>query len=164
MRHFCILLFVFSFVFLASCKEDQEFWESELGMPVFSAVARTLTNGSCEAYEVTIPLSTDQKEGQSTSLHGYPIVSGPLTIGSSDQKDFQSILQSKDTYLEYAVPRDCAFQPGVAFRFTEKKVVDILVCFKCAELRYYLNGEVIWQTYFKPKELETLVKKIFPQP
>jgi len=164
MRHFCILLFVFSFVFLASCKEDQEFWESELGMPVFSAVARTLTNGSCEAYEVTIPLSTDQKEGQSKSLHGYPIVSGPLTIGSSDQKDFQSILQSKDTYLEYAVPRDCAFQPGVAFRFTEKKVVDILVCFKCAELRYYLNGEVIWQTYFKPKELETLVKKIFPQP
>jgi len=163
MRHFCILLFVFSFVFLASCKEDQEFWESELGMPVFSAVARTLTNGSCEAYEVTIPLSTDQKEGQGMSLHGYPIVSGPLTIGSSDQKDFQSILQSKDTYLEYAVPRDCAFQPGVAFRFTEKKVVDILVCFKCAELRYYLNGEVIWQTYFKPKELEGLVKKIFPK-
>ena len=164
MRHFCILLFVFSFVFLASCKEDQEFWESELGMPVFSAVARTLTNGSCEAYEVTIPLSTDQKEGQSKSLHGYPIVSGPLTIGSSDQKDFQSILQSKDTYLEYAVPRDCAFQPGVAFRFTEKSVVDILLCFKCAELRYYLNGEVIWQTYFKPKELETLVKKIIPKP
>ena len=164
MRHFCILLFVFSFVFLASCKEDQEFWESELGLPVFSAVARTLTNGSCEAYEVTIPLSTDQKEGQSKSLHGYPIVSGPLTIGSSDQKDFQSILQSKDTYLEYAVPRDCAFQPGVAFRFTEKSVLDILVCFKCAELRYYLNGEVIWQTNFKPEEVEGLVTKIFPKP
>jgi len=164
MRHFCILLFVFSFVFLASCKEDQEFWESELGMPVFSAVARTLTNGSCEAYEVTIPLSTDQKEGQSKSLHGYPIVSGPLTIGSSDHRALQLILQNRYTYLENMVPHDCAFQPGVAFRFTEKKVVDILVCFKCAELRYYLNGEVIWQTYFKPKELEGLVKKIFPQP
>jgi hypothetical protein len=159
-----IQFFVFSFVFLASCKEDQEFWESEIGKPVFSAVASTLTNGSCEAYEVTIPLSTDQKEGQSKSLHGYPIVSGPLTIGSSDQRALQLILQNRYTYLENMVPHDCAFQPGVAFRFTEKKVVDILVCFKCAELRYYLNGEVIWQTHFKPKELETLVKKIFPQP
>ena len=164
MVHFRFQLFFLSLVFLASCKEDQEFWERELGKPVFSAVVTTLANGSCEAYEVTTPFSADQKEGQSKSLHGYPIVSGSLTIGSSDQKDFQSILQSKDTYLEYAVPRDCAFQPGVAFRFTEKCVVDILVCFKCAELRYYLNGEVIWQTYFKPEELETLVKKIFPQP
>ena len=164
MRPYRIQLFVLSFVFLASCKDDQEFWKSEIGKPVFSTVASTLTNGSCEAYEVTVPISADQKEGQSQSLHGYPIVSGPLTIDLTDQKDFQSILQSKDTYLEYAVPRDCAFQPGVAFRFTEKKVVDILVCFKCAELRYYLNGEVIWQTYFKPKELEGLVKKIFPQP
>ena len=133
-------------------------------MPKFSAVVTTLENGFSEAYEVMVSISADQKEGQSQSLHGYPIVSGPLTIDLTDQKDFQSILQSKDTYLEYAVPRDCAFQPGVAFRFTEKKVVDILVCFKCAELRYYLNGEVIWQTYFKPKELEGLVKKIIPKP
>jgi len=61
MVHYLIQFFVFSFVFLASCKEDQEFWESEIGKPVFSAVASTLTNGSCEAYEVAIPLSTDQK-------------------------------------------------------------------------------------------------------
>ena len=164
MVHFRIQLFVLSFVFLASCKQDQEFWESELGMPVFSAVASTLANGSCEVYEVTVPISADQKEGQSQSLHGYPIVSGPRTIDSTDQKALQLILQNRYTYLENMVPHDCAFQPGVAFRFTEKSVVDILVCFKCSELRYYLNGEVIWQTYFKPKELETLVKKIFPQP
>ena len=164
MVRFSIQLFFLSFGFLASCKEDQEFWESEIGKPVFSTVASTLTNGCCEAYEVTVPISADQKEGQSQSLHGYPIVSGPLTIDLTDQKDFQSILQSKDTYLEYAVPRDCAFQPGVAFRFTEKSVLDILVCFKCAELRYYLNGQIIWQAYFKPKELEGLVKKIIPKP
>ena len=157
-----IQFFVFSFVFLASCEEGQEFWESEIGKPVFSAVASTLTNGSCEAYEVTIPLSTDQKEGQSKSLHGYPIVSGPLTIGSSDQRALQLILQSRDTYLTNAVPQDCAFKPGVAFRFKDKSVVDILVCFKCAELRYYLNGELIWQTYFKPREMEGFVKKLFP--
>jgi hypothetical protein len=164
MRPYRIQLFVFSFVFLASCKDDQEFWESEIGKPVFSTIASTLTNGSCEAYEVTIPFSMDQKEGQSTSLHGYPIVSGPRIIDSENQKDLQLILQRWDTYLEHAVPHDCAFQPGVAFRFKDKSVVDILVCFKCAELRYYLNGEVIWQTYFKPEELEGLVKKIFPQP
>ena len=164
MVHYRIQFFVFSFVFLASCKDDQEFWESEIGMPGFSAVARTLSNGSCEAYEATIPFSADEKEGQSQSLHGYPIVSGPLTIDLTDQKTLQLILQSRDTYLTNAVPHDCAFQPGVAFRFTEKSVVDILVCFKCSELRYYLNGEMIWQTYFKPKELEGLVKKIFPQP
>jgi len=164
MVHFRLQLFFLSLVFLASCKEDQEFWENEIGMPVFSAVARTLANGSCEAYEVTIPFSADQKVGQSQSLHGYPIVSGPRTIDSTDQKALQLILQSRDTYLENTVPHDCAFQPGVAFRFTEKSVVDILLCFKCAELRYYLNGEIIWQTYFKPDELEGLVKKIFPKP
>ena len=163
MGHFRILLFVLSFVFLASCKEDQEFWDSEIGKPRFSAVASTLANGSCEAYEVTIPSSTDQKEVQGKSLHGYPIVSGPLRIHSTDQKDLQSILLRRDTYPENTVPHDCAFRPGVAFRFTEKSVLDILVCFKCAELRYYLNGEIIWQTYFKPKELEGLVKKIIPK-
>jgi len=164
MGHFRIQLVVLTFAFLASCKEDQEFWQSEIGKPEFSAVAMTLANGSCEAYEVTIPFPADQKDGQSQSLHGYSIVSGPRTIESTDQQDLQLILQSRDTYLTNAVPHDCAFQPGVAFRFTEKSVVDILVCFKCAELRYYLNGEVIWQTYFMPEELETLVKKIFPQP
>ena len=164
MVHYRIQLFFLSLVFLASCKEDQEFWESVIGKPVYSAVGTTLANGSCEAYKVTVTISADQKEGQSQSLHGYPIVSGPRTIDSTDQKALKSILQSKDTYLTNAVPHDCAFQPGVAFRFTEKSVVDILVCFKCSELRYYLNGEMIWQTYFKPKELEGLVKKIFPQP
>jgi len=163
MGHFRILLFVLSFVFLASCKEDQEFWDSEIGKPRFSAVASTLANGSCEAYEVTIPSSTDQKEVQGKSLHGYPIVSGPLRIDSTDQKDLQMIFQSRDTYLKHEVPHDCAFQPGVAFRFTEKSVLDILICFKCAELRYYLNGESIWQTCFKPKELEVLIKKILPK-
>ena len=162
MRPYRIQLFVLSFVFFASCKDDQEFWKSEIGKPVFSTVASTLTNGCCEAYEVTVPISADQKEGQSQSLHGYPIVSGPLTIDLTDQKTLQLILQSRDTYLTNAVPHDCAFQPGVAFRFTEKSVVDILLCFKCAELRYYLNGEIIWQTYFKPRELEGLVKKLFP--
>ena len=157
-----IQLFVLSFVFLASCKEDQEFWESEIGKAAFSAVGSTLANGSCETYEVTIPFPADQKEGQSMSLHGYPIVSGPLTIDLTDQKTLQLILQSRDTYLTNALPHDCAFQPGVAFRFKDKSVVDILVCFKCAELRYYLNGEVIWQTYFKPREMEAFVKKLFP--
>ena len=157
-----IQLFVLSFVFLASCKEDQEFWESEIGKPVFSAVARTLANGSCEVYEITVPISADQKEGQGMSLYGYPIVSGPRTIDLTDQKALQLILQSRDTYLTNAVPQDCAFQPGVAFRFKDKSVVDILVCFKCSELRYYLNGEMIWQTYFKPREMEGFVKKLFP--
>jgi len=133
-------------------------------MPKFSAVVTTLENGFSEAYEVMVSISADQKEGQSKSLHGYPIVSGPRTIDLTDQRALQLILQSRDTYPEHAVPRDCAFQPGVAFRFTEKSVVDILVCFKCTELRYYLNGEMIWQTYFKPEELESLVKKIFPKP
>jgi len=162
MVRFSIQLFFLSFGFLASCKEDQEFWECEIGKPVFSAVARTLANGSCEVYEITVPISADQKEGQGMSLYGYPIVSGPRTIDLTDQKALQLILQSRDTYLTNAVPQDCAFQPGVAFRFKDKSVVDILVCFKCSELRYYLNGEMIWQTYFKPREMEGFVKKLFP--
>jgi len=90
-------------------------------MPKFSAVVTTLENGFSEAYEVMVSISADQKEGQSKSLHGYPIVSGPRTIDLTDQRALQLILQSRDTYPEHAVPRDCAFQPGVAFRFLLRK-------------------------------------------
>ena len=73
------------------------------------------------------------------------------------------MIESRSTYVEDAVPVDCSFLPGVAFCFANKQNwVDLLVCFTCSALRYYLNGEIVWQSYFKSGELINLVKGIFP--
>jgi hypothetical protein len=57
---------------------------------------------SCKEYGVTVTLPTDQKEGQSKSIHGYPIVSRPVRMSTADQNTRQLFFRSRDTYLENA--------------------------------------------------------------
>ena len=92
------------------------------------------------------------------------IVSGPINLSIESWKALHSVIEIRNTYIEYAVPVDCSFLPGVAFRFDHKQnCVDLLVCFTCSELRYYLNGKVLWQSYFDSNELKDFVKKLFPK-
>ena len=69
------------------------------------------------------------------------------------RKELSQLLLKPNTYFEYAVLIDCAFRSGVAFRFSsETKNVDLLVCFSCNELRYYLDGKSAGESYFKIPE------------
>ena len=80
------------------------------------------------------------------------------------EKNFLSIIEDHDTYLRNAIPMDCLFRPGVAFRFSDQQnQVDLLICFSCNELRYYLNGRVVGQSYFKSQNLRSLVQQLFPE-
>ena len=97
-------------------------------------------------------------------FRSYTILAGPIDLSIENRKALHSIIESRSTYVEHAVPVDCSFLPGVAFCFADKQNwVDLLVCFTCSELRYYLNGEIVWQSYFNSGELINLVKKIFPE-
>ena len=55
------------------------------------------------------------------------------------------------------------FFPVWPFVLLTNKPGSISVCFTCSELRYYLNGEVFWQSYFNPHELKDFVKKLYPK-
>ena len=151
-------------IYLTSCiKETHESWNIESSKELIAIVRSSYTELRFEAYKISDHATGDHKNFDSETIYGYPIVSGPQRIAPKYQKILFSIIKRKSTYLENEIPRDCFFQPGVVFRFKNKKrLVDLLVCFNCSELRYYLDGEIIWQTSFRSKELEQLVKKLFP--
>jgi hypothetical protein len=104
------------------------------------------------------------QEQNGNSLHGYEIISDFVVLNSASRKELSSIIEDHDTYLRNAIPMDCLFRPGVAFRFSDQQnQVDLLVCFSCNELRYYLNRRVVGQSYFKSQNLRSLVQQLFPE-
>ena len=147
---------------LTSCQKGS--LDSEIGRQILALNPSINSQASCVVYrlEDSYPRSDEAKKG--ASLHGYSILSGPIDLSIENQKALHSIIESRSTYIEHAVPVDCSFLPGVAFCFADKQTrVDLLVCFTCSELRYYLNGEVFWQSYFNPHELKDFVKKLYPK-
>jgi len=118
---------------------------------------------TCEAYRVDDSYPGEGKKQEGDSIHGYAIISDAAALNSDSRKELSSIIEDHDTYFRHSIPIDCSFRPGVAFRFRDKMTnVDLLVCFSCNELRYYLDGKVVGQSYFKSHELRALVKKLFP--
>ena len=74
------------------------------------------------------------------------------------------VLKDAKTYIRHAVPSDCLFRPGVAFRFNNGgKNVVLLVCFSCNELRYYMDCHIIGESYFESEELLKFTKRLFPE-
>ena len=147
---------------LTSCQKSS--LDSEIGRQILALNPSINSQASCVVYrlEDSNPSSEEVKKGE--SLHGYTILAGPIDLSIENQKALHSIIESRSTYVEHAVPVDCSFLPGVAFCFAEKQNrVDLLVCFTCSELRYYLNGEIVWQIYFESNELKDFVKKLFPK-
>jgi len=118
---------------------------------------------TCAAYRLddSYPGEREKREGE--SLHGYAILSDAEELTYGARQELSSIIDNPNTYFRYEVPPDCLFRPGVAFRFKDKKTkVDLLVCFSCSELRYYMDGKVVGQSFFQSKKLLSLVKELFP--
>ena len=138
--------------------------DSGIGRQILALNPSTNSKVSCIVYRLEDSYRSSDEAKKEKYLHGYTIHSGPIDLGIEDRKDLHSIIEKKKTYIEHAVPVDCSFLPGVAFCFADKQTrVDLLVCFTCSELRYYLNGEVFWQSYFNPHELKDFVKKLYPK-
>ena len=138
--------------------------DSGIGRQILALNPSTNSKVSCVVYRLEDSYRRSDEAKKEKYLHGYTILSGPIDLGIEDRKDLHSIIEKKKTYIEHAVPVDCSFLPGVAFRFNNNQNrLDLLVCFTCSELRYYLNGEIEWQSYFNPNELKDFVKKLYPK-
>ena len=119
--------------------------------------------GGEEVYRVDDSYPGENRLNKGKKVHGFFVLSEVYPMKDDGIKALSKILLKPNTYFEYAVPIDCAFRPGIAFRFTSGKIeVDLLVCFSCNELRYYLDGNSVRQSYFKSPEILALTKKLFP--
>ena len=159
---YTLSLLVIIFTSLTSCQKGS--LDSEMGRQILALNPSVNSQASCVVYRLEYLHPGSDEANKEKYLHGYSILSGPIDLSIENHKALHSIIESRSTYVEHAIPADCSFLPGVAFCFTDKQNrVDLLVCFTCSELRYYLNGEIVWQSYFEPNELRGFVKKLFPQ-
>jgi hypothetical protein len=147
---------------ISSCSVDKI--ESLVGgKQAHSLVADLSQTTICEAYRVDDSYS-GRKRSAEKSIHGFAILSGPSPMDVDSRKVLSRILANSKTYVRHSVPLDCSFRPGVAFRFSDGNTkVDLLVCFSCNELRYYLSGKQVGSSYFSSSKLRDLVKKLFPE-
>jgi hypothetical protein len=156
-----ITVFTFLLVF-SSC--NSSYWKNEDMKRAISIASFKNPNTTCEVLRVDDSYPGEGQEQNGNSLHGYEIISDFVVLNSASRKELSSIIEDRDTYLRHSVPVDCLFRPGVAFRFSnQQNQVNLLICFSCNELRYYLDGKVVGQSYFKSQELRFLVKELFPK-
>jgi hypothetical protein len=147
---------------LSSCRKSH--WKNDEMKKAISTTSFANAHMTCEAYRVDDSYPGEGRKQEGDSLHGYAILSDAVALTFELRKELSSILEDSDIYFRHSTPIDCLFRPGIAFRFNDKKTkVDLLVCFSCSELRYYLDGKVVGQSYFKSKKLRALVKKLFPK-
>jgi hypothetical protein len=147
---------------LSSCKSS--YWKNEDMKRAISIASFKNPNTICEVLRVDDSYPGEGQEQNGNSLHGYEIISDFVVLNSASRKELSSIIEDHDTFLRNAIPMDCLFRPGVAFRFSDQQnQVDLLVCFSCNELRYYLNRRVVGQSYFKSQNLRSLVQQLFPE-
>ncbi len=111
----------------------------------------------------TIPIQTSRNFKMAEICMAIQLYRRQFNYQKKSKNALSRILTNANTYIRHSVPLDCLFRPGVAFHFTDKSVkVDLLVCFSCNELRYYLNSQIVGGSYFKSQELLKLTKKLFP--
>ena len=162
MKH--LLLTTIAAVVLVGCDVKNSMqWTNEKIEPAY-ALASDLSKATiCEVYRVDDSYPNEQKLQNGENLHGYTIISKAIPLSDKSRNALSRILTNANTYIRHSVPFDCLFRPGVAFHFTDRsRKVDRLVCFSCNELRYYLNDQIVEQSYFKSKELLKLTKELFP--
>ena len=159
---YALSLLIIILASLTSCQKGS--LDSEIGRQILALNPSTNSQASCVVYRLEDSYPGSDEAKKEKYLHGYSIHSGPIDLEYRESKRSSFNNREKKTYIEHAVPVDCSFLPGVAFRFNDNQNrLDLLVCFTCSELRYYLNGGVFWQSYFNPNELKDFVKKLYPK-
>ena len=75
-----------------------------------------------------IPTQNGRQIENGKPLHGYGMLSQPITLPKNNREDLMRVLTDTKTYISHAVPPDCLFRPGVAFRFNNGgKNIELLV-------------------------------------
>lgn len=99
--------------------------------------------------------------GQQT-LHGFPVDRAGLPLDETVRRRFANILLA-DTTWNFGDAAKCVFSPGVVFRIgaldasPDDGVIDVLVCFQCAQMRAYLGKQQIFTKNFKTEAYTQLL-------
>ena len=72
---------------------------------------------TCEVYRVDDSYPGEKRQNIGKKVHGFLILSEAPPMKDDSRKILSQILLNPNTYFEHAVPVDCAFRPGIAFRF-----------------------------------------------
>ena len=158
------ILITIAAVLLLGCSLAEKMqWTNEKMAPAH-IIASDLRNAAiCEVYRVDDSYPNGRQLINGEPLHGYKILSEPIPLTKRSREELLRILTDAKIYIRHSVSPDCLFRPGFAFRFTDGNTkVDLLVCFSCNELRYYMDCHIVGESYFQSEELVDLTKKLFP--
>ena len=159
-----ILLSIIGAASFFGCSSAEQMQRNEKVEPAHTIALDLKESTICEVYMVDDSYSNGRQIENGGPLHGYGMLSKPITLPKNNREDLMRVLTDTKTYISHAVPPDCLFRPGVAFRFNNGgRNVELLVCFSCNEVRYYIDYHIIGESYFKSKELLILTKRFFPE-
>jgi hypothetical protein len=102
--------------------------------------------------------------GASASIHGHPVLAGPVPVDAATAAELAAIVLDDDTYL-WDLAKGCEFMPGVAIRATRgATVVDVLLCFSCDEAAFWLDGKRVGVEDTDPRraDLVRIARRLFP--
>lgn len=149
---------------LLGCSSAEHVQRNEKVEPAHTIALGLKESTICKVYMVDDSYPDGRQIENGEPLHGYGMLSKPITLSKNNIENLIRVLTDTKTYITHAVPPDCLFRPGVAFRFNNGgKNIELLVCFSCNELRYYMDCHIVGQSYFKSKELLKLTKSFFPE-
>ena len=134
------------------------------GKEAYALVSDLSKATTCEAYRID-GYARGAKADNPKNLYGFPIISGPAPIDDASQATLSKVLIDPNSYL-WDVAKGCEFLPGVALRLADEKTqADVLICFSCDELEFYLNGKRVGHEDFDPRRADLLriAKKLFPK-
>jgi hypothetical protein len=125
------------------------------------SLALMTTATRVEVYRVETP----RGEAAEPAIAGFPIVAGPVTLEKKQRDALVRCLRDHENY-EYELAEACQFDPEMAVRFaTDESTLDVVICFKCEELKAYANGEPQHEADFTPgaAKLKAIAKQFFPK-
>ncbi|TWT62160.1 hypothetical protein [Rubinisphaera italica] len=147
----------FGEVYLSEEKFKKEVYKNEENYKIVSNAA------TVEAFTID-PSSQWQSWGQAT-VEDYPIIEGPVGLNPEIASEFINFMTSKKSFNVILGAKGCRPMPGVRIKFTGKvKSIDVLICFLCAHLGVFEDGELIgWGDFdCTEKRLIRLVQSVFP--
>ena len=112
-----ILLSIFGAASLFGCSSVEQIKKNEKVEPAHAIALGLKQSTICEVYMVDDSYPNGRQVENGEPLHGYGMLSKPITLRKKNSEDLMRVLTDTKTYISHAVPPDCLFRPGVAFRF-----------------------------------------------
>ena len=129
--------------------------------PAFEVIAAATT---VESYRINPDVKITDAMDRSAGIVGYPIIEQGPNLNAGQVRRLASFVRDPGGYGGEVW---CgAIEPGVAFRFRSRQgVLTILVCFRCKQWQFWLDGEKLGGDTFvglQPMIL-ALAREAFPQ-